>query len=153
MEKVSLLKIAVVILVSICTAVALFFYAIFYDYFSSVELKGTDGYNITSYMMPELASVCRGTTLITEPRITDVYWNKKYILATKCEAYSDTVNGYYIIEMLDDSTNVMPWILSGPMSEEEYEIKKNQLNISEKNMNYDNVFKHWWEKIRWFRDD
>lgn len=64
-----------------------------------------------------------------------------------------SINGYYIIEMLDDSTNVMPWILSGPMSEEEYEIKKNQLNISEKNMNYDNVFKHWWEKISWFRDD
>ncbi|WP_405373329.1 hypothetical protein [Pseudobutyrivibrio sp.] len=153
MEKVSHLKIAVVILVSICTAVALFFYAIFYDYCNSIELTGTDGYSITSYMMPELASVCRGTAIITEPRITDVYWNKKYIFATKCEAYSDTVNGYYIIEMLDDSTNVMPWILSGPMSEEEYEIKKNQLNISEKNMNYDNVFKYWWEKIRWFRDD
>lgn len=153
MGKISHLKVAVFVILIICTVIILFLYAIFYDHSSSMNLKGTNGYNITSYMMPELASVCHGTTIITEPRITDVFWNNKYIFATKCKTYSDTIEGYYIIEMLEDTSNIMPWILSGPMSPEDYEIRKKQLNLSEENMNYGNVFKPWWKKISWLMDD
>lgn len=79
---------------------------------------------------------------VLEGRITDVYWNDQYILAKQCEAFNDTVKAYFIIKILPDTVKSgLPYKKIGPLTENEYTHKKQELNLNEKNMKYENIFK------------
>ena len=85
---------------------------------------------------------------ITLPTITDVFWDKQYVLA-KCER-NDSIN-YYIIKIPESDTLPVPWIRYGPMSIDDYLHYKDSLKFKEYKMNYENYYKSWWEKLQ-YRD-
>lgn len=102
--------------------------------------------------MPELTNVYYdypdgGSVEIVRQRITDVYWNDKYILAKRCANTSDSLIGYYIITILPENTRPVPWICSELLSKEEYEQSKKQLGLNEQKMKHTNIFERtflWW---------
>jgi hypothetical protein len=70
-------------------------------------------------------------------RVTDVYWNEQYILVTRSDVWSDSIEGYYIIKMLPFGTKRgVPCEKTGLLSKEEYEQKKQELGLNEKEMKY-----------------
>jgi hypothetical protein len=73
---------------------------------------------------------------VLENHIPDVYWNDEYILATQYVLKSDSIKGYYIIKMLPPVETGVPWIKIGPLSKEEYEQKKQELLLNEKEMEH-----------------
>ena len=69
-------------------------------------------------------------------RITDVYCNKQYILTTEYAVQNDSITGYYIVKMLSPVEKGVPWEKIGPLSKGEYEQKKQELNLNEKEMSH-----------------
>ena len=69
-------------------------------------------------------------------RITDVYWNEQYILATEYAVQNDSITGYYIVKMLPPVKKGVPWEKIGPLSKGEYEQKKQELHLNEKEMKH-----------------
>ncbi len=72
--------------------------------------------------------------------ITDVYWNEQYILATQSAVSNDSVEGYYVVKMLPPIEKGVPWKKYGLLSKEEYEEKKQELNLNEKEMKHTNLY-------------
>ena len=100
------------------------------------ELEGID-YSIGWINMPELTTLYynypdgSGSVGLMEGFITDVYWNKKYIIAKQCNVHCDSILGYYVIELLPPVEKGVPWKKSGPLSEKEYEKTKQNLFLNE----------------------
>ena len=137
MKKVFILLVVIVSLVS-CDS---------YD----KKLMGTN-FNIGWVNLPELTNVYYdypdGLSVgILRQRITDVYWNDKYILAKRCANTNDSLIGYYIITILPENTRPVPWKCSELLSEKEYEQSKKQLGLDEQEMKHTNIFERtflWW---------
>ena len=72
--------------------------------------------------------------------VKDVYWDEQYILVSSCHTQSDEIQEYYIVKMLPTVEKGVPWKKLGPLSEEEYEYKKEALNLREKDMRHINIF-------------
>ncbi|MBR4085801.1 MAG: hypothetical protein IKK33_16110 [Lachnospiraceae bacterium] len=102
--------------------------------------------------LPELTNIYYdypegGSIGILMQRITDVYWNEKYILAKRCANTNDSVIGYYIVTILPEGTRPVPWKSSELLTNEEYEKAKNELGLKEENMKHTNIFERkflWW---------
>ena len=115
------------------------------------KLTGTN-FSIGWVNLPELTNVYYdypdgGSVGIARQRITDVYWNDKYILAKRCANTNDSLIGYYIITILPNNTRPVPWECSELLSEEEYELSKEQLGLDEQEMRHMNIFERtflWW---------
>jgi len=74
-------------------------------------------------------------------RITDVYWNEEYILATQCGVWNDSIEGYYLVKMLElGAKRGVPCEIIGSLSREEYEQNKSELSINEQKMRHINLF-------------
>lgn len=74
--------------------------------------------------------------------LKDVYWNDDYILVTISHPEQcDSVTGHYIVKRLPLPKKGVPWRKTGPLSEDEYERIKKELNLNEKSMNYINALK------------
>lgn len=73
--------------------------------------------------------------------VRNVYWNERYILVkTHYGANSDSIEGYYIIEMLPPVKRGVPWKKTGLLSADEYEQKKQELHLNEKEMKHIDLF-------------
>lgn len=115
------------------------------------KLTGTD-FSVGWINLPELTNITydypNGVSVeILTQRITDVYWNDKYILATRCCNTSDSVLGYYIVSILPKDARPVPWKCSELLSAEEYEKLKKELELKEQDMKHMNIFEHkplWW---------
>ena len=68
--------------------------------------------------------------------VSDVYWNEQYILATEYAVQNDSITGYYIVKMLPPVKKGVPWEKIGPLSKGEYEQKKQELHLNEKEMKH-----------------
>lgn len=95
--------------------------------------------------LPELTTIYYDypnglSTGILMQRITDVYWNDKYILAKRCANTNDSVIGYYIVTILPEGTRPIPWKSSELLSEEEYEKLKVKLGLKEQDLKHTNIF-------------
>jgi hypothetical protein len=79
---------------------------------------------------------------VVEGHITDAYWNEKYILVTQYYNYekSDSITGYYIVKILPPVEKGVPWKKIKLTTKEEYEQKKQELGINEKEMKH-TIFK------------
>jgi hypothetical protein len=77
---------------------------------------------------------------VVSGRITDIYWNEQYILTTQCDVWSDSIAGYYIVKMLPSVEKGVPWEKTKLLSKEEYEQKKQELLLNEKEMKHINLF-------------
>jgi hypothetical protein len=73
---------------------------------------------------------------IIDGRITDIYWNEQYILLTQYAVRSDSVTGYYIVKMLSHVKKGVPWKTIKLSTKEEYEQKKQELSLNEKEMKH-----------------
>lgn len=73
---------------------------------------------------------------VLDGRITNVHWNEIYILATEYAVQNDSVTGYYIVKMLPPVKKGVPWEITGPLSNREYEQKKQELHLNEKEMKH-----------------
>ena len=127
MKKLFILLVVIVLLVS-------------YD----KKLTGTN-FSIGWVNLPELTNVYYnypdgGSVGIVRQRITDVFWNDKYILAKRCANTSDSLIGYYIITILPENTRPVPWECSELLPEEKYEQTKKQLGLNEQEMKHTNIF-------------
>ena len=118
----------------------------------SKKLKGTD-FEVGWVNMPELTSLyykfpnSKNLSVgIVENRITDVYGNEQYILAKQCKMYNDSIKGYYIVKILPPVKKGVPYKKIGPLSEEEYIMKKKELGLDEQKMKHMNIFKN---RILW----
>ena len=115
------------------------------------KLKGTN-FSVGWINLPELTCIYydypNGLSIgVSSQRITDVYWNDKYILAKRCANTNDSLIGYYIIKVLPNDTRSVPWQCSKLLSNEEYQRAKLELGLNEQNMKYTNIFKRkflWW---------
>lgn len=130
MKKLFILLVVIVLLVS-CDS---------YD----KKLTGTN-FSIGWVNLPELTNVYYnypdgGSVGIVRQRITDVFWNDKYILAKRCANTSDSLIGYYIITILPENTRPVPWECSELLPEEKYEQTKKQLGLNEQEMKHTNIF-------------
>lgn len=125
----------------------LIFYAFLKDsYF--VRLGDTD-YEVGWVNSPDQTSVFytpapdKGGESLVEGRVTDIYWNDKYILVKKCQHYNDSVDGYFIIKILPKNNKWPQYKKTGPYTEKEYTQMKLKLHLEEKQMKYENIFKRW----------
>ena len=82
----------------------------------------------------------KGFYNVLDGRITDIYWNKQYILATQCAVNSDSIEGYYIVKMLPPVKKGVPWKTTKFETKYEYEQKKQELGLDEKKMDHINLF-------------
>jgi hypothetical protein len=75
---------------------------------------------------------------IVDGHITDAYWNEQYILITQYYSYEnrDSIEGYYIIKMLPPVKKGVPWETAKFSTKEEYEQKKQELSLNEKEMQH-----------------
>lgn len=89
------------------------------------------------YQYPDMKESFVG---VLDACIREVYWNEQYILVTSCNPQNDSVEGYYIVKMLPPVKKGVPWEKFGPLSKEEYEYKKRELNLNEKDMKHINIF-------------
>ncbi|KAA6302575.1 MAG: hypothetical protein EZS26_001082 [Candidatus Ordinivivax streblomastigis] len=78
----------------------------------------------------------RGFYNVLRGRITDAYWNDQYILATQYAVNSDSIEGYYIVKMLPPVEKGVPWEETKFATKEEYEQKKQELSLNEKEMKH-----------------
>ena len=109
-------------------------------------------YSVGWVNMPELTNVKYhypdGLRVgILMQRITDVYRNSNYILATRCENTTDSILGYYIVTILPEGTRPVPWKRSELLSKDEYENRKRELGLKEEDMKHTNIFERkflWW---------
>jgi len=85
------------------------------------------------YKYPEMSDMFVG---VLEGHITDIYWNEQYILVTQCAINSDSIRGYYIIKMLPPVETGVPYEKISIFSKEEYEQKKKELRLNEKEMKH-----------------
>ena len=69
-------------------------------------------------------------------RITEVHWNEQYILTIEYAVQNDSITGYYIVKMLPPVKKGVPWKVTGPLSKVEYELKKQELHLNEKEMKH-----------------
>ncbi len=112
-----------------------------FDFTRSKRVGKTNFYLVESisyvvglyYQYPEMQEmfVC-----VLGGRITDVYWNVQYILATEYAVQNDSITGYYIVKMLPPVKKGVPWEKIGPLSKGEYEQKKQELHLNEKEMKH-----------------
>ena len=109
------------------------------------KLKGTD-YSVGWIDMPQTTTVYYDFPDGTGSRIgvvgggvTDVYWNKNYILAKMWHPYADTLIGYYVIKIFPPAKKAIPCKTTGPLSEKEYEKTKKELGLNEKDMRHINL--------------
>lgn len=114
------------------------------------KLDGID-FSVGWINMPELTNLYYdypdgGSCGVTEGRITDVYWNEQYILAKQCKMYNDSIKGYYIVKILPPVKKGVPYKKIGPLSEEEYIMKKKELGLDEQKMKHMNILKN---RILW----
>lgn len=130
--------------------IKLCFYVFIASFFISCDFchkrLGKTDYYVGWINMPELTNLSRKIDRnifegVIEGRVTDVYWNDQYILATRCKVRSDSVIGYYIVKMLPPVEQGVPWEKTGPLSKEEYKQKKKELNLREEDMKHINIFK------------
>jgi hypothetical protein len=85
----------------------------------------------------EDAEINSFTEAIVAGNVIDVYWNEQYILATQYALKSDSIKGYYIVKMLPlGMKKGTPCEKTGPLSKEEYEQKKQELQLNEKEMRH-----------------
>lgn len=77
---------------------------------------------------------------IISARVTDVYWDDKYILVTQCKLYNDSITGYYIVKQVRYGGEKAYPNIFGPFSKEEYEKQKQELHLDERNMEHLNLF-------------
>jgi hypothetical protein len=89
------------------------------------------------YQYPDMSEWFVG---VFEGQVTDIFWNDEYIFATLYDFKNDSIEGYYIIKMLPPVEKGVPWEKIGILSKEEYEQKKQELLLNEKEMNHINVF-------------
>ena len=73
---------------------------------------------------------------VLDGRITDVYSNEQYILITQYAVKNDSITGYYIVTMLPPVKKGVPWKVIGPLSKGEYDLKKQELHLKEKEMKH-----------------
>ncbi len=73
---------------------------------------------------------------VLDGRLTDVYSNELYICVTQYALQNDSVTGYYIVKMLPPVKKGVPWKIIGPLSKGEYELKKQELHLNEKEMKH-----------------
>jgi hypothetical protein len=79
------------------------------------------------------------TVGVLRASVTNVYWDEQYILVTSCNTQNDNIEVYYIIKMLPPVEKGVPWEKIGPLSKEEYEQKKQELHLREKDMQHINI--------------
>ena len=72
--------------------------------------------------------------------VKNVYWDEQYILTTSYNTQNDSIEGYYIIKMLPPVKKGVPWEKTGLLTKDEYEKKKQELNLNEKDMKHLNIF-------------
>ncbi|WP_455961458.1 hypothetical protein [Bacteroides bouchesdurhonensis] len=109
------------------------------------KLKGTD-YSVGWIDMPQTTTVYYDFPDGTGSRVgvvgggvTDVYWNKNYILAKRWSSHADTLIGYYVIKIFPPAKKAIPCKTTGPLSEKEYEKIKKELGLNEKDMRHINL--------------
>ncbi|KAA6302574.1 MAG: hypothetical protein EZS26_001081 [Candidatus Ordinivivax streblomastigis] len=73
---------------------------------------------------------------VVEGHITDAYWNEQYILVTQYYGRNDSIEGYYIVKMLPPVEKGVPWEKTKFATKEEYEQKKQELSLNEKEMKH-----------------
>jgi hypothetical protein len=92
----------------------------------------------------EDAEINSFTEAIIGGAITDVYWDEQYILVTCRYVKYDTnitIIEYYIVKMLPLGVKKgTPCEKTGPLSKEEYEQKKQELWLYEKEMEHIHIF-------------
>jgi len=111
-----------------------------FDFTHSKRLGKTDYYlveNISNviglYYKPNNHD---GFYCVLEGRLIDAYCNEQYILVSQYAIKSDSIEGYYIIKMLPPVKKGVTWEKIGPLSKEEYEQKKQELKLNEKEMKH-----------------
>jgi hypothetical protein len=73
---------------------------------------------------------------VVEGHIPDAYWNEQYILVTQYYGRNDSIEGYYIVKMLPPVDKGVPWEETRFATKEEYEQKKQELSLNEKEMKH-----------------
>lgn len=81
-----------------------------------------------------------GQEEIMNARVTDVYWNDKYILAKQCKLHSNEIVGYYIFKIVKYGKEKATKNRIGPLSQKEYDRMKVKLLLNESTMNHINIF-------------
>jgi len=111
-----------------------------FDFTYSKRLGKTNYYLIENpssvglyYQYPDMKDSFVG---VLEGRIIDVYWNEQYILATPYAVNKDSITGYYIVKMLLPVKKGVPWEKTKLSTKEEYEQKKQELLLNEKEMKH-----------------
>ncbi|HJD75496.1 MAG TPA: hypothetical protein K8W04_05490 [Bacteroides reticulotermitis] len=89
------------------------------------------------YQYPDMEGMFVG---ILDACVAEVYWNEQYILVTSWNVQNDSIEGYYIIEMLPPVKRGVPWKKTGLLSADEYEQKKQELHLNEKEMKHIDLF-------------
>lgn len=110
-----------------------------FDFTQSKRLGNTNYYLLKNpsvglhYIYPKEKDMSIG---VLEGRITDVYWNEEYILATQHSIKNDSIINYFIIKMFQFEKKDIPWEKIKLSTKEEYEKKKQELSLNEKKMKH-----------------
>lgn len=112
-----------------------------FDFTRSERVGKTNYYLVESianvvelgYQYPEMKEAFAH---VLDGRLTDVYSSEQYICVTQYAVLNDSVTGYYIVKMLPPVKKGVPWKVIGPLSKGEYELKKQELHLNEKEMKH-----------------
>jgi hypothetical protein len=85
------------------------------------------------YEYPDMEDMLVG---VVGGRIKNAYWNDQYILGTQHAVRSDSIIGYFIVKMLPPVKKGVPWEKIELSTKEEYEQKKRELSLNEKEMKH-----------------
>lgn len=85
------------------------------------------------YQYPDMPE---GFIGVVDGRITDVYSNEQYIMVTQYAVKNDSITGYYIVDMLPPAKKGVPCMVIGPLTKGEYDLKKQELHLNEKEMKH-----------------
>jgi hypothetical protein len=96
-------------------------------------VEGVNNVVDLSYQYPDMKGMFVG---VLEGRISDAYWNDQYILGTQHAVRSDSIIGYFIVKMLPPVKKGVPWEKIELSTKEEYEQKKRELSLNEKEMKH-----------------
>jgi hypothetical protein len=97
------------------------------------ESTGANSMVNLSYEYPDMKDMF---VRVVSGRIIDAYWNEQYILVTQYAVSSDSIEGYYIVKMLLPVKKGVPWKKTKFSTKEEYEQKKQELSLNEKEMKH-----------------
>lgn len=134
-----------VVLTLLCSALVVLF--VFgwllgsFDFTRSERVGKTNYYLVESvanviglyYQYPDVPD---GFACVLYGRVADVYWNEQYICTTEYAVQNDSVTGCYIVKMLPPVEKGVPWEIIGPLSKGDYELKKQELHLNEKEMKH-----------------